>query len=313
MDIDFSQLNYFRTVAKLEHMTKAAESLNISQPALSIAISKLEERIGHTLFQRGPNSIRLNANGQIFLRYVERIFAEMNAGLNELQNLNGEEFGQIRYATYGPGMGLNVEYEYLLSHNNVSMTHDILSPEEMLERLENGTLDFAISIEELHGEHIEWTPLYHEHLDVMISPLNALSRKAELDIRDISHERFALMSADQHCCTRFYTICKKAGFTPDIFYSGSDIFLINYLVANNLCLLVVPSDNNRYALMDPSRRRSQGSSVAIPLSSPDSDVVVGMARHKKHEMSLAASSFCQYFLSGIATLGGDGEVRNNGS
>lgn len=299
MSIDFSQLNYFRTVAKLEHMTKAAESLNISQPALSIAISKLEERIGHILFQRGPNSIRLNTNGQIFLRYVERIFSEMNAGLSELKNLNGEEFGQIRYATYGPGMGLNVEYDYLLSHNNVSMTHEILSPEEMVERLETGELDFAISMEELHGEHIEWTPLYHEKLIVLISPLNPLSRQPELSIKDIAHERFAIMSADHHCRARFYMICKKAGFSPDIFYSGSDISLLTFLVSNNLCLLIIPSDNNRYALRDPSGKSSKGNYLAIPLVSPDSDIVVGLARHQKHEMSLAARSFFRHFLDGV--------------
>jgi DNA-binding transcriptional LysR family regulator len=302
MDVDFSQLNYFRVVAKLEHMTKAAELLNISQPALSIAISRLEERIGHSLFHRGPNSIRLNANGQIFLRYVERIFAEMNAGLNELENLNGEEFGQIRYATYGPGMGLDVEYEYLLTHSNISMTHEILSPEEMVEQLENGELDFAISMEELHGEHIEWTPLYQERLEVLVSHLHPLSKQPELNITDISHERFAVMSADRHCCSRFYSICKRAGFLPDIFYSGSDIFLINFLVANNLCLFVVTSDNNRYARMDPSRRFTKGNYVSIPLSAPNNKVTVGIAQHQNHKMSLAAQSFREHFLTSITSL-----------
>lgn len=300
MDIDFNQLNYFRVVAKLEHMTKAAESLNISQPALSIAISRLEERIGHSLFQRSPNSIRLNTNGQIFLRYVERIFGEMNAGLTELENLNGEEFGQIRFATYGPGMGLGIVYDYLLTHHNISMVHEILSPEEMIEQLENGTLDFAISMDELRSEHIEWTPLRPGKLEVLISPLHPLARQTELNIKDLSRERFALMSADPHCCARFYSICKKAGFTPDIFYSGNDIGLLIFLVSNNLCLLVLPSDNQFYALQDPSRIQPKGNYLAIPLSSPDGDIVVGMARHQTHEMSLAARSFCQHFLSAIS-------------
>lgn len=300
MDIDFTQLNYFRVVARLEHMTKAAERLNISQPALSIAISRLEDRLGHSLFQRSPNSIRLNANGQIFLRYVERIFAEMNAGLTELENLNGEEFGQIRYATYGPGIGLDIEYAYLHAHHNISMTHEILSTEEMAEQLENGTLDFALSMDKLCSEHVEWVPLYRGNLVVLMSPLHPLSKQPELHIEDLSHERFVLMSADKQSCAKLYALCRKAGFTPDVFYSGSDIALVSFLVSNNLCVQVVPSDNKFHARRDPARIKVAENYVDIPLASPDGDIIVGIARHREHEMSLAARNFCQHFLTAIS-------------
>lgn len=300
MEFDFTQLNYFRAVAKLEHMTRAAESLHISQPALSAAISRLEQKIGHPLFLRSPNSIRLNASGQIFLRYVERIFAEMNAGLTELGNLNGEEFGQIRFATYSPGMGLDIVNDYLLTHRNISMFHEILSPFEMLSQLENGSLDFAISMEEIRSEHVEWTPLYRDHLDILMSPLHPLSQRRELHVEELAHERFALMTPDGHTCAKFRNLCKKAGFTPDVFYSGNDISLITFLAVNNLCLLVCPAASQYYARRDPLAASPKGTIVPVPLASSDGEITVGIAKRKNGEMSLAAQSFCRRLLQGIA-------------
>lgn len=59
-DMDLQQLKYFQTVARLEHMTRAADVLNISQPALSKAISQLEHEVGAPLFERVGRAIRLN-------------------------------------------------------------------------------------------------------------------------------------------------------------------------------------------------------------------------------------------------------------
>lgn len=64
--MEWQQLEYFVTVAKLEHMTRAAEALAISQPALSRSISKLEEELGVPLFDRQGRSIMLNRYGELF-------------------------------------------------------------------------------------------------------------------------------------------------------------------------------------------------------------------------------------------------------
>lgn len=64
-------LQYFQTVARLEHMTKAAEELRIAQLALSKTIARLEEDLGVPLFDRQNRHIRLNAFGKAFLQKVE--------------------------------------------------------------------------------------------------------------------------------------------------------------------------------------------------------------------------------------------------
>ena len=74
--MEIQQLQYFKTVAQLQHMTRAAEKLSISQPALSKSISNIEKELGIPLFDRQGRSIFLNRYGQLFLESVEVILTE---------------------------------------------------------------------------------------------------------------------------------------------------------------------------------------------------------------------------------------------
>ncbi len=93
--MEWQQLEYFVTVAKLEHMTRAAEALAISQPALSRSISKLEEELGVPLFDRQGRSIMLNRYGELFLYRVQRMRKEYEKAVLELQELNNPELGDV--------------------------------------------------------------------------------------------------------------------------------------------------------------------------------------------------------------------------
>lgn len=75
--MELTQLKYFATVARNEHMTKAAQELNISQPALSHAISNLEKELGVQLFSRTGRSLALTPYGLSFYQNVKAIFEEL--------------------------------------------------------------------------------------------------------------------------------------------------------------------------------------------------------------------------------------------
>lgn len=83
--MELMQLKYFKTVAETGKISDAAQSLFISAPALSNAISRLEKELGMPLFDRTNNSIRLNRQGQIFLRYVNQIFSSLDCAKTELK------------------------------------------------------------------------------------------------------------------------------------------------------------------------------------------------------------------------------------
>ncbi|MFH5181304.1 LysR family transcriptional regulator [Paenibacillus sp. TAB 01] len=96
--MEWQQLEYFRTVAKTEHFTKAAEQLAISQPALSRSVTKLEEELGVHLFDRLGRSVQLNPMGKLFLKRVERALQEIQDGIEEVRQFHDPDAGTVSLA-----------------------------------------------------------------------------------------------------------------------------------------------------------------------------------------------------------------------
>lgn len=90
-------LRYFVTLAKLEHYTKAAELLAITQPSLSHAISSLEKELGVKLFEKEGRNIVLTKCGQAFLEDVTKSLDILDSSINKLQ-MTGTGEGRIDIA-----------------------------------------------------------------------------------------------------------------------------------------------------------------------------------------------------------------------
>lgn len=83
--MEFYQLKCFYEVARLENVSKAAETLHVSQPALSICIRKLEEELGCELLVRNGRSIRLGVRGKAIIPYIEKIMSYQKEIMNTCQ------------------------------------------------------------------------------------------------------------------------------------------------------------------------------------------------------------------------------------
>lgn len=94
--MDLLQLQYFRTIAQYENLTKAAQALFVSQPNLSTSMSRLEDDLGVKLFERRRGKIALTSNGKLFLTYVERMLDELDNGINKVRTAEHAEHNQIR-------------------------------------------------------------------------------------------------------------------------------------------------------------------------------------------------------------------------
>ena len=79
-------LYYFNTIAELEHYTRAAEKLHVSQSNLSHAIKELENELGVQLFERQGRNIKLTKDGEIFQPYVIRTINSLEDGITTLKS-----------------------------------------------------------------------------------------------------------------------------------------------------------------------------------------------------------------------------------
>lgn len=87
--MELTQLRYFQKVARTKSITKAAQDLYISQPTLSQSLSRLESSLGCPLFTHQPGKrMQLNESGELFLKTVDRLFEELEHGIDQVRELN---------------------------------------------------------------------------------------------------------------------------------------------------------------------------------------------------------------------------------
>ena len=96
--MDLHTLRQFLVVARLEHLSRAADELRVAQPSLSRTIARLEAELGTPLFDRGGR-LRLNDAGKLFRGHVERALGELEAGRRAVAEAAGEGAGTVRLAS----------------------------------------------------------------------------------------------------------------------------------------------------------------------------------------------------------------------
>lgn len=99
--MEIYQLRAFVTVAKIGHLTRAAETLHVTQPAVSGQIKALEEQLGVALFDRRPGRIMLTRAGELLLPEAEKVLAAAGTLLGRARELQGEITGTLVIGTVG--------------------------------------------------------------------------------------------------------------------------------------------------------------------------------------------------------------------
>src|SRR5262245_27783713 len=97
--MELYQLRSFAAVAELGHLTRAAEKLHISQPALSAQIKALEDELGVALFERTPSGMLLTPAGQTLLPEAAKVVSAAVALRTQAKAISGEIGGRARVGT----------------------------------------------------------------------------------------------------------------------------------------------------------------------------------------------------------------------
>lgn len=142
--MELYQLRAFATVAELRHLTRAAEKLHVSQPALSGQIKALEDSLGTPLFERGPGGMSLTHAGAHLLPIAERVLATVVELRRAAEALRGEVSGNIKLGTVLEPSYLRVGEllaKLVEKHPLVDVDLHQRFSGESLEQVRDGTLD----------------------------------------------------------------------------------------------------------------------------------------------------------------------------
>jgi DNA-binding transcriptional LysR family regulator len=284
--MELLQLNYFRTVARLEHMTKAAEELRIAQPALSKTIARLEEDLGVPLFDRQGRQIRLNAFGKAFLKKTEMALTLLDEGRKELADLAGSERGIIYLATSTLNRLSEPLGAFISLYPEVNFRITQSSMEEMAHLIESGEIDFCFTAIPIDRPGIHELPVLHEEVFLAVPPAHRFAERRSIRLSEVGNEPFVGYKEGYPFRTMNDEFCKAAGITANVVCEVDEPAAIGNLVRAGLGVAFVGVCGS-----DP-----KSPLPVLHIEEPVCQRTFSLAWHDKRYLSKAALNFKDFLV-----------------
>lgn len=195
MDVSLRNLKLVNVIVKEGSVTKAAEKLFLSQPALSHQLKKLEEEIGLKVFNRRNKKLILTEVGQVLFANSEKMLASMNQLNSELDEIKKGKKKKIRLTTecYTCYHWLpSVVQEFRKNNPAITIQINIEATKEPLQYLTEGAIDLAIVSTTSNHASIHFEPLVTDEMVVVVSKDNTLSKLEKLNLTDLIHQNLIL-------------------------------------------------------------------------------------------------------------------------
>jgi DNA-binding transcriptional LysR family regulator len=286
--MELLQLKYFQTVARLEHMTKAAEQLQIAQPSLSKTIARLEEDLGVPLFDRKNRQLSLNTYGKLFLERVDRVFLELKEGKREIKELSERSENQITLAVSIPRVLPDLLSSFLRTNPDVRFQQVLESTSSMKQKLEKAEIDFSISSVPFDDSEIVWEPLMEEEIYLIVPPNHPLSKCEKIHLNEVKEESFISMNTGFGFRNLTDEFCLEAGFVPNIAFEGDEPGVIGDLVRQGLGIAFVPEISWMHQT-SPSPHK-------IKIVDPQCHRTIGLGWSKRRYLSKSALKFREFVI-----------------
>lgn len=295
MDFNLNYYKIFYTVAKYKNISKAAEALYISQPAISKSLSKLEEALGCCLFHRTSRGVTLTAEGSILYERIRDAFQSIEAGERELKQRNELGIGQLRIGvstTLCKYILLPYLNTFIQKHPHIKITIACQSTLHTVSLLHSGAVDVGLIGKPEHMGSIHFMPV-KQIQDTFVSTSSYLEH---LSIRERNQEHLFyganLMLLDEENITRQYI---------------DDYFYRNHMKTNQILEVSTMDLLIEFAKIGlgiacvirefVESELASGQLIEIPMAEPIESRSVGFAYEKSHAPSSAAMQFLQECLS----------------
>ena len=211
--MELLQLKYFLELAKTEHLTKVAEMMYVSPPAVSNSISRLEEELGVQLFDRNGRRLKLNAYGNDFLQHARTALVALEDGKRKLADKKAAGNRRLKIAASNPEIWRNAIEDFQYKNPNVQI--EIKKSDFSLQKnnlTEEADLVFASTKEFVN---LQWNckELFNDCIALVVSRDHHLAKESAINLEQARDEEFiSLLPCEFETFCK--TLCENAGFTP---------------------------------------------------------------------------------------------------
>lgn len=291
MEQNLSQYKIFYEVAKAGNISKAAKELYISQPAISKAISKLEDSLGLSLFTRSSRGVQLTSEGEILFEHTREAFDALDRGEQELKRIQEFDIGHLRIGVS------NTLCKYILlpylktfidQYPHMKVTIESQATAQTLGRLEQQKIDLGLVAEPSVRRDLAFIPVM-DIQDTFVTTPNYLENLYLREGRDTSlFETGNIMLLDTSNITRHH--------------------VDEYMAENNICPHQILEVTTMDLLIEfakiglgiacvikelVQKELDSGLLVEIPLYIPIHRRTIGFAYHPSNQ-SMALKTFLEF-------------------
>jgi len=295
--MDLKQLKALVTIAETANMTRAADVLNIVQPALSRQIRMLEDELGAILFERGRQGMILNEEGKTFLEYARRILHEVEKAKAEIRPSSGAVSGIVN-------VGLLPSTSDLLSsmllrqlqqqYPQIRITITAGYAGHLQEWLEVGEIDVALLYSAKLSASLNVQPLVEEKLWFVGLPGNGLRSGKPVTLDSMADRPIILPSRPHGLRILVDQVSQENNLQLNVVAETNSMSVQKRLVLDGHGYTILPS-------IAIAQELAQGCLEAAPLANAGLTRTIVMARSRDRNMTMSVKCVMQTLSGCIST------------
>lgn len=241
--LSLRQLQYLVAVADLGHFGRAANSLRVSQPTLSMQLRKLEDHLGVRLVDRGRGGVHLTPVGRELASRARKMLLDMHDMEDLARRSAGELIGTIRFGvspTIGPYLlpAIVGVLKRVMPEMRLYIREGISS--DQLQELRSGSLDMMLAPLPIDGSDLHVEPLFRERLFLVAPPEHRLSRLGSLQRTDLAGIQVLSIDPRDRLHQQTREICNELGVELLGDYEGTSLDSVCQMCASGLGIAILP-------------------------------------------------------------------------
>ncbi len=294
--MELTKLRYFQTVAKLKHVTRAAEEIHIAQPALTKAIKQLEEELGVPLFYKKGRNICLTVFGEYLKKKLDGLFPVIDGIPQELALLKAEHRNTVKLNVLAASTAVtDAVVNYKKKH-----------PEVVFQMIQNETeADCDVSVS-ANGVDFSALPAFakrcvmKEKIYLAVPKNSPYADREAIRLQEAKNERFVNLAGSRLFRAECDKFCAYAGFDPQISFESDSPVAVRNIIGASAGVGFWP---------EYSWGKVSSEIVLVPISEPvcQRELILGL--HENAVKSAVAPDFYEYLVKFLSTRRKAGEKK----
>jgi DNA-binding transcriptional LysR family regulator len=286
--VTLEQLRIFVAVAEFEHMTRAAQSLNLTQSAVSAAIAALEARYATKLFDRIGRRIELTDAGRLFVVEARAVLAQASAAETVLADLAGLSRGSLALAasqTVGNYWLPPLIHHYQSLHPGIKLSFRIGNTEQVAAWVIEGTADLGLIEGHIDEPALAIQPIADDELVLVVGSRHPWAKRRSVAPRDLKATRWVLREQGSGTRAVFESALAKFGV------AGSDLDVALELPSNEAVRSAVAAGAGATVISKLVVAALLKTSALVALDLPLEKRHFSILRHKERYLTQAEREF----------------------